>query len=418
MNGAWLAKSVALSLVTTICADAADWPQWRGPARTGHAAPTEKLAETLPSELTPLWKSSIGTGFSSPVIAGDKLFFVDGVGTDEVAHCVNAKTGVEIWKASFSPIYSDEWGTGSRGTPVIDGSKAYAMSCTGELRCFDLADGKVLWAASFEKDFGVKFLGSKAREGTAARRGNNGSLLLDGNLLFVPVGSKAGASMVAFDKATGQVVWKNGSDEAAYSSPIMAEFAGVKQVVALTADSLTGFRPEDGKILWTTPVVTGAKRNAMTPVVVGDNIVINTYTGGMTSYLIAKSGDNFTVTESWKNKDTKINLATPVLIGGFLYSYGPNKNYVCIDAASGKVAWTQNGFGENYASTTAIGDKLVVLTEAGEMIVLKANPGKYEEVARAQVCGKNWNAPAWADGRLYVRDNRELAAYAIGASTR
>lgn len=415
-----MVKKIAFTIAVAFAfhAQAADWAQWRGPNRDGHAGAGEKLAETLPSELKPLWKNSIGTGFSSPVVAGDKLVYVDGIGDEEVAHCVNARTGAELWKQAFAPIYSDEWGSGTRATPIIDGSRAYAQSCTGELRCFDLASGKVVWGASFEKDFGVKFLGSKAKEGTAARRGNNGSPLVDGNMLFVPVGATDGATIVAFDKETGKVLWKSGNEEAAYSSPIAAEFGGVRQIVAFTADSLSGFRREDGKILWRAPIVTGAKRNAMTPVIIGDNIVVNTYTGGQTSYLITRSGEEFSVREAWKNKDTKINLATPALVGGFLYSHGPKENYVCVDASNGQVKWAQNGFGKDFSSTTVVGDKLVVVTDAGELVVIKPSPEHYQELARIQVCGKNWNSPAWADGRLYVRDQRELTCYAIGQASR
>jgi outer membrane protein assembly factor BamB len=111
-------------------------------------------------------------------------------------------------------------------------------------------------------------------------------------------------------------------------------------------------------------------------------------------------------------------LGTPILVGGFLYCHGPNKNYVCVDASSGEVKWTQNGFGEQISHTTAFGDKLAVLTDAGQLIVIKANPNKYEELSRAQVCGKTWTYPTWANGELFVRDNRELACYPIAEAIR
>ena len=111
------------------------------------------------------------------------------------------------------------WGAGPRSTPLIYGDRVYVQSCKGEFRCLDLATGNIISGTSFEKDFQVKFLGSKANEGTAARRGNNGSAVVDGDAIIVPVGSTNGATLVCFDKYTGAILWKVGDDEAAYSSP-------------------------------------------------------------------------------------------------------------------------------------------------------------------------------------------------------
>jgi outer membrane protein assembly factor BamB len=406
------------ALLTSLCVSAADWPWWLGPTHDGHAGAGEKLKEKIPADLTPVFKLQIGTGFSGPVVAGDHLVYVDGVAENEVAHCVDLKSTQEVWQQAFAKKYTDEWGSGTRATPIIDDNRVYAQSCNGEFRCFNLADGKVIWAVSFEKDFGVKFLGSKANEGTASRRGNDGSPVIDRDLIFVPVGQTDGASVVALKKDTGKAVWKSGNDEAAYSSIVVADIAGVRQVVHFNAEGLAGYARDDGKLLWRVPIVTNAKRHAMTPVIIGDNIVINTHTVGMISYLISKDGDKMTAKESWRNKDLKINLSTPVLVGGFLYNHGPNRNYVCVDASNGQTKWTQSGFGEQVSSTIVVGDKLVVVTDTGELLILKPNPNRYEELARMQVCGKTWNFPAFADGKIYVRDQREIACYAIGESTR
>jgi outer membrane protein assembly factor BamB len=166
------------------------------------------------------------------------------------------------------------------------------------------------------------------------------------------------------------------------------------------------------------PIVTNAKRHAMTPVIIGDNVIVNTHTVGMIKYLISKEGDQFSAKETWRNKDLKINLSTPALVSGFLYNHGPARNYVCVDASNGQTKWTQAGFGEQVSTTIVVGDKLVVVTDTGELLVIKPNPNRYEELARMQVCGKTWNFPAFADGKLYVRDQREIACYAIGESTR
>ena len=286
------------------------------------------------------------------------------------------------------------------------------QSCDGEFRCLSLADGKTIWGTSFEKDFGVKFLGSKANEGTASRRGNNGSGVIDGGRIILPIGDTAGASLVCFDKLTGKVLWKAGSDEAAYSSLVVATLAGVKQVVAFTADALLGTDLESGKILWRVPFKTDAKRHAGSPVIFGDLAIVNSQTIGLVATRIAQDSGGLKATQAWANKNLKINLSTPVLVDHYLYSQGVSPNYVCADAQSGEIKWSQPGFTggkEAYCSTIVTGKNLLVLTHDGELLLLAANPEKYTELGRLQVCGKTWSFPAFADGKLFVRGGRELS---------
>src|SRR5205823_3233182 len=157
----------------------------------------------------------------------------------------------------------------------------YVQACNGEFLCLSLADGKVRWQTSYAKDFGVKFLGSKANEGTATRRGNNGSGVISDQRIFLPVGGTAGASLVCLNKLNGQVLWKSGHDEAAYSSFMVATLSGIKQLVAFTAEALLGADLETGKELWRVPLKTNAKRHAATPVINGDTITVNSHSFGM-----------------------------------------------------------------------------------------------------------------------------------------
>lgn len=398
-------------LISSFTVLAGDWPQWLGPTRDNHVAAEEKISNNLSADLKPVWKIPIGGGFSSPIVFGNKVVYFDENGEKEIVHFLDAKTGKEIWQTPIASRYSDEWGTGPRSTPFVDGNRVYVQSCNGEFRCLNLANGKILWGASFEKDFGVKFLGSKANQGTSSRRGNNGSGIIDENAVIVPVGSTNGATLVAFDKLTGKVLWKSGHDETAYSSLQIATFDDVKQVIAFTADALMGVARENGKQLWRVPLRTGAKRHAATPVIFGNNVVVNSHTIGLVCFKIAKQLDQFSATKIWANKELKINLSTPVFVDGFLYSQGPQKNFVCADAKSGKLKWAQPGFGNENSSTIVSGNKLLVLTDAGELVLISATPEKYTELNRIQVCGKNWNFPALANGKLYVRDARELFCY-------
>lgn len=394
-----------LLFFSTLTVGAGDWPQWRGPNRDGRAPEDSTIPTAIPAEPKRVWQLEIGGGFSSPVVSGNRLVYLDGQSNQEVAHLVDANTGKEIWHAAYAAMYQDEWGPGPRSTPIIDGDRVYIQSCNGEFRCLNLADGKTIWGASFDKDFGVKFLGSKAREGTASRRGNNGCSVIDGDNIIVPVGDSAsGAGLVCFNKLTGKIVWKSGDEEAAYSSLMVANFAGTKEIVAFMADALLGVRADNGKLLWRVPLRTDAKRHAMTPVIFGDDIVVNSHTFGMICYKIAKNGDGQTATPVWVNKDLKVNLATPVLLDGNLYCGGASKNYVCVDAATGKVRWDRPGFGDKLAVSIVLGKNVLVTTDLGDVFLLDPNPAKYTELAHLQLTGKSWNHPAYANGKLYLRE--------------
>ena len=391
-----------------------DWPQWHGPTRDCRIPDGAACPASLPKDLKPIWKVPVGGGHSSPVAADGKLVYLDENGRNEVAHLLDATTGKEIWQTPFANRYQDEWGAGPRSTPFIDGDRVYAQSCDGEFRCLNLADGKAVWGISFDKDFGVKFLGSKANEGTATRRGNNGSGVVDGDAVIVPVGCADGATLVCFDKRNGKILWKGGNDEAAYSSPVIATIVGVKQVVYLSADALMGVERANGKLLWRVPLVTDAKRHACSPVVIGDTVTVNSHTFGTICFKIVKEGASLEAGEAWKNKDLKTNLGTAVLVDEYLYNQGPSKDYVCLSAKTGELKWSQPGFGlgkKDYSSTLVVGKNLLVLTEDGTLLLLAPNPEKYTELGRLQVCGNTWSFPAYTDGKLYVRDGRQLACY-------
>lgn len=393
-------------------ASGGDWPQWRGPNRDGHAAADAPPVTALATNPRVLWKLAVGGGFASPVIAGGKLVYLDERDQKETAHCLDAATGKEIWSVPFSDSYQDEWGAGPRSTPFIDGDRVYAQSCRGEFRCLSLADGKTIWQTSFEKDFGVVFLGSKAREGTASRRGNTGAGVVDGDRLFLAVGNTNGAAVVCFDKRAGQVLWRSQNDEAAYAPYAVATLAGVRQVLAYTAEALTGIECASGRLVWRVPLETAAKRHAVTPITLDDQVIVSSHSIGLRAYNIAKKDDAQQATETWANKNLKTSIASMVLVDGHLYGQGPEKNFVCVNARTGERLWSQPGFGERpvtgYSSTLAVGRHLLVLTETGELVLLVADPAKYTELGRAQVCGKNWSHPAYVAGKLFLRDGRAL----------
>jgi len=405
---------------TTTSLTAADWSQWRGPNRDGH---TSYPIAALPKEPKTLWSIPIGNGQASPLVVGDKVIYLDEQASQEVAHAVDIKTGKELWHTAVgeSEPFENAYGTGPRCTPLVDGDRVYTQTCRGEFRCLALADGKVVWQTSFATDWDAPFFGNKsnapeAKETASRRHGNNGSPVIDGDRIFVAVGSPTKGTLVAFDKKSGKVLWTAGKENTAYSALMVGTLAGVRQVVHLTGDSLMGVDVASGKILWQTPVKTGAKRHVLTPLLADNSVTISSSSIGLTKFSVSKDSGGLKVEPAWKNDKVKITLATPVLVNGHLYGLGTGGNkteFICVDFKTGELKWSQPGFSD-YAAVIATGDKLLVQDMAGTLTLLKASPAKFEELGRVQVCGNTWSHPAIADGKIYQRDKKQLFALEIG----
>src|SRR5262245_8918550 len=234
---------------------AADWPQWRGPARTGHIPEHWPAPKTLPAEPKILWRSKVGDAFASPVVADGKVFHLDNQAGKETVHALDAATGHEVWSKSLDEAFKDvQTASGPRCTPLFDGGRLYAQSCRGELKCFAANDGAELWHVNYASDFGASFIGEKGQAQGAARHGYNGSPVVDGTHLITLAGGTNGAGIVCLDMASGRVVWKSGHDPAAYAPPVIAALAGRKQVVAFTCIGLIGADTRDGTELWRVPL--------------------------------------------------------------------------------------------------------------------------------------------------------------------
>ena len=401
----------ALTLIST--ATAADWPQWRGPDRTGHVPAGEAVPATLPAEPKAVWRVAVGEGFASPVVAGGRVFHLDNKDAQEVAHAVDAATGKELWSAPLFSSHKDGFGIGPRCTPVADGERVFVQSAKGEFQCLGAKDGKVIWRKNFVDDFGAIYIGEKGKAAGASRHGASGSPIIDGENILVQVGGANGASIVAFKKATGEVVWKSESDQTGYAAPILATVAGVRQFISFTADALIGLDPATGKLLWRVPLKTGLGRHVTTPVVIGDIVVVASHQVGLVATRLAKTADGVSASEAWVNKGMGINFSSPVVVGGHLYGLGPAKNLVCIDAKTGALAWEKTGIIQTSgdkaeAAFLVMGGNILTLTDSGELVLFAADPAGYKEVGRTQACGNTWCNPAYAAGRLYLRDGREL----------
>ena len=407
------AAGLAGLLALTLVAGAADWAQWRGPQRDGVAPGGQKFPEKLAEEPVNVWRVPAGPGLSSPVVAGGRVLAFDAQAGQETLRLLDATDGRELWRAAVDVPFSDSQGpTGPRGTPLIDGDRVYAVSCQGELQCRQLADGKLMWRTRYTTDFGASFVGEKGNTPGAARHGNNAPPVIHGDLLIACAGGTNGASVVAFDKRTGAVRWKSQNDMAGYAAPDVATLAGSPQVIAFTVDGGLGLDVRDGRFLWRFPIKTAFARHAATPVVLGDLVVLGSHQAGLFGLKITPDGDRQEARPAWQSKEAAVNFASPVRVGGQLYGLGPAKDLFCLELADGSLRWQQAGLvttsaDKAWVSLLVVGDRILALTDTGTLVLFAANAEGYQEFGRQQVCGLNWCHPAYADGRLYLRDAKQ-----------
>ena len=390
-----------------------DWPQWRGPLRTGYVPAGEAVPAALPAEPKVLWRGNAGTGFASPVVAGGKVFFLDNQESMETAHALDAATGKELWQTPIFAAHKDNFGIGPRCAPLADGDRLFVQSCKGEFQCLNIADGKLLWHKNFVTDFGAVFIGELGKAAGGSRHGNTGSPVIDGENVIVQVGSPNGASLVAFKKSSGELVWKSQNDQTAYAAPMIATLAGVKQVISFTIEGLIGLDVADGKLLWRVPMKTALGRHVTTPVIVDDLVLVASHQIGLIATRISKDASGLKAEQAWISKEMAINFACPVAVGHYLYGLGPAKNIFCLDALTGKLAWEKDGCilsapDKAHASFMVMDKNILMLNDSGQLILFGADPQEFKEKSRVQVCGFNWCSPAYVDGKLFVRDNKEI----------
>jgi outer membrane protein assembly factor BamB len=358
-----------------------------------------------------LWKKDVGAGFSAPVVAGGKLILFHRVGDDEVVECFNAATGAAVWKLAYATTYRDDFGfdPGPRGTPSVSDGRVYTFGAEGVLHAIDFATGKKLWRVDTHAKFGVR----KGFFGAAA------SPLADGGMVYVNVGGPNGAGLVAFDASTGNVRWTATNDDAGYSSPIAATVDGVKSILCLTRAGLVAADPGTGKVRFQFPfrARNNSSVNAAVPLVNGNLIFLSaSYGAGAT--LLRVTGNQ--VTPVWASDEALSNhYASSILKDGYVFGFHGRQEYGqslrCIDLKTGKVQWDLDGYGAGTISL--LGDTLLVVRESGEGVLAPASPKAFEPASKAQLLpGVLRSYPAIADGKIFVRNEKQLAAYAAGGA--
>jgi outer membrane protein assembly factor BamB len=402
----WMRSLLVLCGVVA-AAPAGDWPQWLGPNRD---ASTSEKVEPWPQAPKVLWRKPVGEGHSSPVVAGGRVFLHTRAADkqEEVINAWDARTGEDLWQAGYSrAAFSSIFGNGPRATPAVAGDRVYTFGVTGILSAYEAASGKRAWQLDTLKEFNAKnlFFGTSC------------SPLVDGDRLFLNVGGP-GASLVAFATGDGKVLWKNLDDPASYSSPILFKTGSQRQLVFLTQQGLNSVNPADGALWWKFPLKDLLSESSTTPVRAGDRLLASSVTYGTVGLRMQDKDGKPEAEKVWKNTDLTCYFSTPVAVGKehvymvtgkVALGRRPEATLRCVETATGKELWQKAHVGEYHASLLRAGDdRLLMLDDAGSLMVLDPNPKAYRELCRAKVCGKTWAHPALADGRLYLRDDKEL----------
>jgi outer membrane protein assembly factor BamB len=390
----------------------ADWPHQRGPQQNGLIPPDSINSLNLNDELEILWKKAVSDGYAAPIIIKDIVIYGDLQRGKETYTAIKLGGAEPLWKDVLDSPHRDGFGTGPRCAPVSDGEIVLLQSCKGELHCLDLLSGNLLWNKNYTKDFDSLYIGEKGNALGASRHGYAASPFIDGEHVIALAGGK-GASIVCLNKTNGKVIWKTQDDQAAFSPPIVTTLAGVRQVVCFTVKGLIGVNRVDGKLLWRVPLSTSYGRHVVAPTIYKDTVIVGSHEVGLIAVKITAKGKELTAEESWKlGKDMAPNFASPICMGDNLY-FLAKKQVLCIDAKTGKLAWSKDGnvktsAGQAFAAFIGLKDQVMMLNDQGELILFEADPGSYKEIGRVQVCGKNWCHPAYSNGKLLVRDSRKL----------
>jgi outer membrane protein assembly factor BamB len=393
---------------------AGPWPQWRGPRRDGVSTETGLLTSWPENGPPEAWHAAGGSGYSALVVAGGRAFTLLRQANQEVVVCWDAATGKERWRFPYDCPYSNGQGSGPRSTPAVDGDLIYTVGATGLFHCLETATGKPRWQHDLLGEFKARNLGW----------GVSFSPLVEGDLVFTMPGGPDGYSLAAFDKRTGDVVWKALADPAGYSSPIAVTAGGVRQVVFFTGHSLVGVTPQEGKVLWRFPWPTQHGVNAATPVFfrarlgggvggpapnaeVGEYLFISSnYGKGCALLKVMPEGKGATVALVYQGNQMQNHFSSSVLYRGYLYGFN-DATLVCLDVRTGKTLWKQRDFGKG--SLLAADGRLYVLGERGKLALAEATPDEYRELSGFQALGSHcWTAPVLADGRLYLRDEQKV----------
>jgi outer membrane protein assembly factor BamB len=381
-----------------------DYPQFLGPDRTGTVPPIAMATDWTKTPPTLVWRRRVGAGWSGFAVASGLAVTQEQRGAREMVVAYDVADGSPRWSHGDDARYDTTVaGEGPRATPTIDRGRVFTLGSTGILNAFELASGRRLW----RRDIGVD------NDSPMPDWGRSSSPLAVGDLVIVSAGSQDGRALVAYNRDSGEPVWRAGSDAASYSSPQLATLAGVQQVVMMHQTMVFGHDPATGRVLWE-HVWPRIQPSVSQPLVLpGDRILFSAGYGiGSRLLQIAADGaGGLRASLVWESTRMKAKFTNLVVHDGFVYGLDDGV-LVCLDPATGERRWKSGRYGHGQVILT--GGVLIVQTEEGEIVLVEARPDELRELTRFTVfTRKTWNPPALAGHYLFVRNDVEAAVYAL-----
>jgi len=384
---------------------ARDWPQFLGPDRDGtlRGVGLERDWAAHPPRL--LWRRPVGSAWSGFAVGAGLAVTQEQRGELECVVAYDLAGGEPRWiwsaAARFESVVA---GNGPRATPAIAGDKVFALGATGTLACLDLASGNAEWSRDVLRDAGAENLGW----------GLASSPLVTGSTVIVGAGA-GGPTLLAYDAESGERVWAAGHDVAGFSSPQVATLAGVPQLLAFNAGSVSAHDLEDGHLLWEVPWSDRNPNVAQPRVLDGDRVLVSSgYGVGSTLFEVARSAGDTGGLEAravWRSRALKAKFANFVDREGFVYGLDDGI-LACLDAKDGERAWKSGRYG--HGQLLLVDDVLLIQAESGAVVLVAATPDAHRELARFDALeGKTWNSPTLAAPYLLVRNDLEAACYEL-----
>jgi outer membrane protein assembly factor BamB len=386
----------------------ADWPNWRGPTFDGKInLPGIKTNWT--SGLKKLWsvdylcQGRATAAWAAPVVQGNRLIVPGRDDKKDIVLCINSETGKLIWKSEYEAPAGDSYGPGARATPFIDDNRVYTYGRSGDIACWQLLDGKLLWHKNVKEEGGLE-----------PDWGLSSTPLILENKVIVQGGGKA--LVIAYDKMTGDVLWKSLNGPSGYSAIVSITIDSLKCLLVYHGEGLSCIEPNGGKELWHVPWKTDYGVNATTPAFENDS-VFNTSGYGRGGQLIKVTKNNYKIL--WTNQVLESKHSDPIIINGYIYSYSgestQNKgDFKCVELKTGKEIWSTKEVG--WGTAIAVNDQIICLDIKGNLFLIKPEPSGFKKVtefkkAIPDVSNPAWTVPTTANGKLYLRYMQHLICY-------
>lgn len=381
------------------------YPQFLGPNRDTRqpGIPLERDWEANPPEL--IWRQPIGEAWSAFSIMGNRAVTQEQDGLDELVVCYELLTGNKLWEYRNSARFDNPLGgIGPRATPTIEGNRVYALGALGDFVVLDFETGEKQWGINLVDKHGANI----------PDWGFAGSPLIEGNLVILSVGARNEFSLVAYDKMTGELVWSGGSDRAHWSSPVIYEIAGKRQVLIFNRAAMFAHDVSDGSILWQYEWDTDGMPHVAIPVPVGDDRIVlsSGYGKGAEMLQISNNNDGTQSAERiWRTLHLKAKFNNYVFKDGYIYGLDDGM-FTCIDIEKGRRAWKKGRYG--HGQNILVDDLMILTAENGEVLLTEPVPEEPRILGRFQALeGKSWNPPALVGEYLLLRNHLEAALYRL-----